>query len=323
LSEPTNQTPELDPLTHEALEWVIRLKSGEATVADGAALQHWRGQSAAHENAFREAVELWRTLGAVAREISHDEQVARPLARRLLGRRALLGGAIAASAAGYLIVRPPLDLWPSLAELSADYRTAKGEMRHLALEQDVSLEMNTLTSIAVRSTQQEERIELISGEATIRTGRAASKPLVLIAAGGRITAVDANFNARCIGGAVSVTCVNGEVEVEQGAHSVRLVAGMQVGYSADGMANPVAVDPAHATAWRNGLLIFENRPLAQVIEEVNRYRPGKIILANGSLGGRLVSGTFHLDRLDDVIGQVMQAFGAHVTTLPAGVVLLS
>jgi transmembrane sensor len=235
-----------------------------------------------------------------------------------------LGGAIAASAAVYLIVRPPLGLWPSLAELSADYRTAKGEMRHLALEQDISLEMNTLTSIAVRSTQQESRIELISGEATITTGPAASKPLRLIAGDGRITAAAyANFNVRCVDGAVSVICLKGEVNVEQRAHSVRLGAGTQIGYSADGMASPVAVDPALATAWHRGLLVFENRPFAQVIDEVNRYRTGKIIVTNSSLGARLVSGTFHLDRLDDVIGQVLQAFGARVTRLPGGVVLLS
>jgi len=325
VTEPTDSTPELDPLMHVAFEWVVLLKSGEATVADAEALQRWRRQDPGHEAAFAEAVRLWGSLGAVARELLKEERAANPPPRRArpLGRRAFLGGAIAASAAGYMIFRPPLGLWPSLAELSADYRTAKGEVRHVALAQDISLDLNTQTSIAIRSTQQEPRIELISGEATITTKLAAARPLVVIAGDVRITATEANFNARCIDGKVAVTCVDGEIEVAQGQRSVRLKRGMQVNYSTDGLAAPIAVDAGRATAWHSGLLIFDHEPLARVIDEINRYRRGKIIVTDSALAGRLVSGTFHVDRLDDVIAQVQQAFGAQVTTLPGGIVLLS
>ncbi len=57
----------------------------------------------------------------------------------------MLGGAIAA-AAGYLVIRPPLDMWPSIEELSADYRTGEGEQRKVMLAPDISVELNTQTS---------------------------------------------------------------------------------------------------------------------------------------------------------------------------------
>jgi transmembrane sensor len=41
----------------------VRLKSGEATLADAEQLMDWRGRSAAHELAYRDAVKCWRALG--------------------------------------------------------------------------------------------------------------------------------------------------------------------------------------------------------------------------------------------------------------------
>ncbi|OAF07441.1 MULTISPECIES: DUF4880 domain-containing protein [Bradyrhizobium] len=41
----------------------MRLKSGEATIADAEQLMDWRGRSSAHEHAFRDAVRCWRAIG--------------------------------------------------------------------------------------------------------------------------------------------------------------------------------------------------------------------------------------------------------------------
>ena len=53
----------LDPLIREALSWIMRIKSGEATIADAEQLMDWRGRSSAHEHAFRDAVKCWRAIG--------------------------------------------------------------------------------------------------------------------------------------------------------------------------------------------------------------------------------------------------------------------
>ncbi|MRT32448.1 hypothetical protein FGX01_00680, partial [Xylella fastidiosa subsp. multiplex] len=46
------------------------------------------------------------------------------------GRRAWLGGAVAASVA-YLAVSPPLGLWSPVTDWNADYSTATGEQREV------------------------------------------------------------------------------------------------------------------------------------------------------------------------------------------------
>lgn len=325
----TNETTEPDALLHEALDFVVRLKTGEPTRADVEALQAWRQQSGAHEAAFRNAARVFRHGGVAAQELA-DRPVTGDVARltrrpvsRPIGRRAFLGGAGAAAAAavGYAIVRPPLGLWPSFGELSADYRTGKGELRKIAVAPNVSLELNTQTSIALRSASNETRIELISGEASVAATSAAT-PFVLLAANGQISAVEADFNARCLDGAVSVTCLSGSVDVAQGERTVRLGRAQQVSYAPGGIEASVQVDTGQVTAWQAGLLIFRDRPLADVVEEVNRYRSGKIIITNADLKRRMVNGTFQIDKLGDFVPQVQQLFGAQARSLPGGVVLL-
>lgn len=316
-------------LLERAADWVLLLRSGKATTEDAEQLQLWRRRSDLHEQAFVQAVRLYRDLGAMGAEL--ENRNVRPFvarvsaAKQMVSRRSLIGGALAASVAGYMIVKPPLEMWPSLAELSADYRTAKGEQLDVKLASNVALKLNTQTSIAVRGNDVNPRIELISGEAAITTRRDSFEPLVMIAADGQITSSAADFNLRCIDGVVLATCNEGSVTISHGGRSVRLGRGEQVSYSAsDPLGRPVSiVDAGSSSAWREKLLIFRDQPLSAVVAEVNRYRPGKIVVTNAQLGQRLVNGTFHTDKLDDFVAQVRQLFAANVRALPGGIVLLS
>jgi ferric-dicitrate binding protein FerR (iron transport regulator) len=313
-----------DPLFDEALDWVIRLKTAAPTRAEVDASQRWREQSPAHEDAFNRAARLFRNAAIAVRELADERQrtgVTAPVPRPF-ARRALLGGAIAATAA-YAMARPPFGLWPSIQELSADYRTAKGEHRSVTVAPNVVLELNTQTSVALRSGPDQTRIELISGEALVAARLASSMPLVMLAGHGRMTALRADFNARCIDGIVSVTCLEGAVTVDQDGQAVQLRGTEQVTYSFEGIQAAVPVDAVQVSSWRVGLLIVRDRPLASVVDEVNRYRAGKIIITNAELGRRLVNGTFQLGGLANFVTQVEQLFGARVTSLPGGVVLLS
>lgn len=328
--EPDDNSHDIDPLMREAIAWVVRLRSGEATEADLAAVRKWRAQSSDHENALRQAAVLWRDLKVTADRISESNRqtsMFRSLhpARWTPTRRAFVGGAIAASAAAYLVYNPPMQLWPSLGELSADFRTGKGERREVTLASGVSATLSTQTSIASLGPEGDEpRFQLISGEAVISAKRAVSQPLIMQALDARIVATRASFNARCLDGKVSVTCLDGQLDIESGRDLVQLRPGQQIVFSSgNGLGAAVPVDPADAVAWKNNLLIVRDRPLAEVVEEVNRYRHGRIIVTSASLGRRLVNGTFHIERLESFPSQVRELFGAGVRALPGGVVLLS
>ena len=324
----TDHRPSIeDTVKDQAMAWVMRLTSGRATAEDAAALSRWRDGSALHRQAFAEAKLLWETLEPAAKEIALRSAGRADLhSYRVIGRRALIGGALAASAAavGYFGAKPPLNLWPSIDELRSDYRTGTGEQRQLALTNDVSLLLNTQTSIDVRSLTMDFRsIELVAGEAAITANAPTAAPFIVMAAGGRARATAARFDIRRDGTIVRVTSRDGDVEVGQNDRSVTVPSGHQVTYDGRNLGAVSPVELAVATAWQHGMLIFRHEPLKRVVAEVNRYRPGRIIVLDDKLGSRDVVASFHLDRIDEVVDHMVQAFDAHATFLPGGVVLLS
>ncbi len=228
---------------------------------------------------------------------------------------------MAAAAAGFMVVQPPLHLWPSLAEFGADYRTTTGEQRHVTLADSISLEMNTQTSIATRLADAVPGIDLISGEVVVTIAPTMQPQLVVTAGSGRITTPRGTFNLRRDGTVVGLTCLDGEVSLDCEGRSVTFGAGRQVSYDTRGLGEVATADP-EAVAWRDGMLVFRDTPLARVIDEVNRYRTGRIILIDKALGSRTVNARFELNRLDTVMSQIRHVFKAPVKTLPGGIVLV-
>jgi transmembrane sensor len=231
--------------------------------------------------------------------------------------------AASAVAAAVVAARSPFGLWPSLSDYAADYRTATGERRTVAVAEGVSVDMNTDTSLNLTAAAGGPRIDLVSGEAVITALPSARGPVSVVAGGGRITAFAASVSVRCDGDAVRVTCLDGQVGVVDGDRQVTLDARQQARYLDRHLQAVTRIDPEVVTAWQRGMLIFNGAPLRQVIAEVNRYRPGRIILVKAEVGARLVTARFRLDALDDVIPQVCQVFGVQARSLPGDIVLLT
>ena len=318
---------ELDPLRREAVAWVQQLISGKATLVDLAALKLWRSQSPAHAAAFDDASRIWKDFGAAGQNLRRRGQASAGLAslhaRPMMSRRVALGGLATASVAAVAAVHPPLALWPSLAELKADYRTATGEQCSVAFGSDISIFMNTQTSIALRTGNgAAEQIELIAGEASFATTQL-QHALAVIAADGRTVGGAARFDVRRVGPSVCVSCLDGEIRIEQQTQARTITGGQQVRYDGDGFGRVVSIDPDIVAAWRRGVLVFRSTPLAEAVEEINRYRPGKIIVLGAALGRSPVSGRFRIDRIDQILGSIERVFGAKARSLPGGIVLLS
>lgn len=317
-------------VNQQAVAWIRRLTSGNATAADAAELRRWRSQSPAHAAAFAAARRLWKDLEPAGNNVRLREEASGLPHASLVGRRAFIGGGLmAASAAGiYAVARPPLGLWPSYSELTADYRTEAGEQRNVMLSDGVSIRMNTRTSIAIDPSDADfDKIELIAGEASFSTAGRGGRAFAVRAADRRITGETAQFDVRYVQAPVApcvrVTCISGEVRVERAGEVATVPGGRRVHYDARKVAPLEIVDTEVASAWQRGLLVFRFTPLSDVVEEVNRYRPGRIIVTSTALGRMPVSGRFRIDNLEELLTRIEQAFGAKVRSLPGGVVLLS
>lgn len=307
-------------LARAAEAWVITLTSGDATRADADALAAWRTESPEHDAAFRRAARVWKDLGEAAAPAAAPAPArSRFTAPAGPDRRWLLGGGLAALGAGVVALQhPPLDLWPSLAELRADHRTAPGEQRDLALAEGLTARLNTRTSLS--RTGGDDHLRLLSGEAFFTAATGA--PARVDAGAARVLMAASRVNVRLGAAAGEIACLGGEAEVTCRGERLTLAAGQKVRFDQAGLGPVRVADPRRAAAWRDGLLIFSGEPLGEVIGEINRYRPTPILLRDRSMAARPISGVFHLNALDAAVTHLGRILGARLTDLPGGFVLL-
>lgn len=310
-----------DAVVEQAQAWVRRLMSGEATQDDALDLAVWRQADARHERAFVQAARLHKAARQAAADLRGEQTRQSTAARRGLSRRMMVGGAVAASAAGVAVIAERSGA-TRFAPAPADFATAKGETRRIELAAGVSVELNTLTRIALRPQAGEGAFELLTGEAVVTVERP-DAPLSIFAQDGETIASQARLALRCLDGQVRVSCLEGAAQVRSAGQAAALAAQHSVTYDQKQMQPPTAIDPEAEAAWRRGLLVFRDQRLGDVIEEINRYRTGRIVIADSRLRNRRVNGAFHTDRIDQVIDQMRLAYGVRATRLPGDVVLVA
>jgi len=311
----------------EAHGWLVHLTSGTATREDGEAFRRWCAASEANAHAFAEARALWEALGPAAalREHQRGTRGRAPRAHGVrLSRRAFLGGAVAASVAALLMVRS--DVFTRGSAPDGDgLRTQVGEQKTLAMAPGVALEMNTDTDIAVRKRGGVVTgMHLRRGEAVVRVDPSRKDPFVVEVADGRLfSSPGAAFAVRCADDAATVTCMNGQAVLTRDGVNTTVKPSQQLAFDATGVGAITAVNLDTALAWRNRVLIYDNQPLGDVVADINRYRPGRIVITDRALAERRVHARFTLDQMGEVATLIQDAYGAHATNLPGGWVLLS
>ncbi|QQB37296.1 FecR domain-containing protein [Achromobacter deleyi] len=307
-----------EALEREADTWVRRIQSGQATRRDALALREWCARSDAHAAAFERARRAWAELGAAGREFRavHPRTAPAPSGRRRFLRMGLAGVGTATAA----VALAPLGWWSTLAGLGADYSTGVGEQRTVEWGGQAVVELDAHTRMNVSDGQR--RLALLEGQAAISCPQA-QQALTVSAGAGEMVVGGATVGLRRIGDSVTVTCLSGQVAIRHPRAELALRAGQQASYDADAVMTPVRADLEQAMGWREGVLVFRDMPLADAVAEINRYRPGRILVLGDALAARRVSGRFQIARLDLAIDRISEAFGAHVSTLPKGVVVLS
>jgi transmembrane sensor len=312
----------LTVVQREALDWLGRLHSGGATEEDFAAWEAWRNQSLAHAQAYDLAQKILRFTGE--HEQKPDEAlVPVPFYEREVPRRVALAAMVFA-AGGYGFVNPPMGMWPSLAELSSDYRTQTGQQKQLALASGLSVELNTNTSVSLNNRPQLPGIKLVSGEVAVNADLPRPMQFVASTGEGEVKAQNASFDLRKTATGFRAICVTGLITVRQNKAEVSLQPGEAIVCTAGARApgQPFKVDADAVTAWRKGEIVFRNASLREIVAEINRYRRGEIILINQDVGERKLSGSFSVKHLDDMADHLALFAGVHASTLPGGIILL-
>ncbi|MDD3449519.1 MAG: FecR domain-containing protein, partial [Gammaproteobacteria bacterium] len=282
-----------------AIRWFARLRAPDLRPAEREAFRSWLEAAPEHGEAYRSVEAMWRDLGAL--EAPGAAPAARSGAatgarRDRRGRRsaALAAGlAVAVLAGGWLL--------PGLMDDPTRLHTDRGAQEVVRLADATVVHLNTATDLRLDYTPARRRLILERGEIFLEVGRD-PRPLVVEAAGGRIRDIGTRFGVRIGAGGTTVTVTEGAVAVRLAGAEASAGAGERLDYSADGgLGTPRPAALERATAWLRGLLLFEATPLAEVVEELNRYRAAPVRLGDPALAGLRVSGRFSIGDSDGLL----------------------
>lgn len=297
-------------LRSQAREWLVLLNSGRASAAEREAAERWRQISAEHASALAEVERLWGLLGQVERPAA----VVQPLPRRV--RRWPLPLATAACLL--------LALWLAPPGWHADVRTEVGEIREVTLEDGSLLHLNGATALDWNANVDDQRrVRLYRGQVDFQVAADTSHPFIIEAGDARIRVTGTRFDVNLLGEQVMLAVSEGHVQVSDADGNERAVqAGEQITWLAGRLQPLQPLDAARALAWQRGRLVFRDRPLTEVFEELERQQAQRVLFLDGQARELKVTGVFALNDPQAVLRAIETALPVKLTRLP-GVLLVS
>lgn len=300
----------------EAADWVVRLQAPDLTGDQALAFDAWLSASDANARVYDATLGVLREVEASAPRIAFDLR-SLPVPRPANARRGwMMAGGLAAAATIALAVMPV----SLLGEPSQTYSTANGEHRTVTLRDGTRVDLNAGTQMTVTLARHERRVSMPRGEAVFDVAHDARRPF-LIAAGDRtVRVVGTRFDVRRRDGELSVTVDRGMVEVRPNedapGKAFRLHPGQRLDHHEGAAeAHIRAVEPSDVFAWRTGRLIYRDRPLGEVVADLNQQYARQITLEGPSLAATRFSGVLVLDDQDAVIRRL--ALLAPLRALPS------
>lgn len=307
----------------DAASWFVRLERNPQDAELRQAFETWLAASPQHRDDWSRVGEAWTRMDAVkddpavlAARAALQSELAN--ARRGPPMRWAAGIAAAVMLGGGLLAfgswrqaedaRQPVQVasWPHAA--LAVYSTPVGGQQTVTLEDGSQVTLSTDTEVRLTEWDRQRALTVVKGEAFFQVAKNPERPFVVTAAGRTVTALGTAFDVRVDPGQWSVSLVEGKVRVASAQASIDMTPGHHLSQQGDGAWSVEQRNVADLTSWREGSLVFENRPLASIVEEMNRYSTQKVRIADPALAATPLSGRF---KTGDVAGFVaaLEAYG--------------
>lgn len=253
------------PIRDAALDWAMATRAPDFADWDG--FTAWLETDPAHAQAYDAVQAALEEADTVLAEIPAPEHEAAPQPANdnprgwLAGRRAWLGGALAAS----LVAAVTSVLWYAPGGEKV-YRTAPGETRLIALDDGSTVELAGGSTFAVEGSR---AARLEAGQALFTIRHDAADPFVLDAGATRLVDAGTIFDVRLSGPTLDVAVAEGAVIVDPEGKAIRLDPGERA-VRKGGRYRIAAVDGAAVGEWRRGRISFDGASLAEIAAELSR-----------------------------------------------------
>ncbi|AZV94879.1 hypothetical protein CBF45_15070 [Bordetella sp. J329] len=308
LFDPSDDRREVpEAVLDQAIHWVTILQSGTAGEPEREACRRWRAMSADHELA-------WRRLEGLRGDVQRSAAgTPAPMARQVLaggaranGRRKAVKWMLGSAGTGVLAWSALWRMDAGVTTLMADYRTGTGEREHITLPDGSRLVLNTDSAVDIDFDGSQRMLSLLRGELLLETAADNLGRPMLVRAG--------QMDIQPLGTRFAVRRFNSgdvRVAVREGAVALRhaTLAQAQVVHAGEqGRGRPAGWDAIRpfediCDSWEAGMLVVERMPLGEFVDELGRYRPGRL-RCDPAVAGLQISGAFPLADTDAVLDSV-------------------
>lgn len=251
-------------------------------------------------------------------------------------RRAIVrwGVGIAVSGLVAVVLMGSLGWFASRPPPALNYATHHGEQRSLQLPDNTIVRLNSDSAIVVSFDRHQRRVEVARGQAYFEVAKDPSRAFGVQVDGLLIKDIGTAFDVYRQGTDTTVTVAEGQVQVwhaspapsagwfgldrhlpaPQGhAPILDLAAGYQARIATSGTVESQGpVDMQRATAWTQGNIAFENRSIAAVAAEFNRYNNLQISVDDSHIAALPISGTFDAHDVSTFVAFLDSLPGVHV-----------
>ncbi|WP_343517788.1 FecR domain-containing protein [Sphingomonas sp.] len=308
-----------DMLREQASAWLAKLR-GEPSQEECAAFEDWYASDPSHAAAYDALLATWEHAGRL------DPPDKRRLADVSAPRRWKLAAAAAvvlAALLGTILFASPRS---SLDETPRLLVTRVGEIRSVTLQDGSKITLDTDSRLRIAYGNR-RRVELERGRARFEVPHEADRSFVVIAGSNEIIGSGTTFDVDRSTARIAVSLLRGQVEVRQLASanpaqaSARLAPGERL--VLDPLRTLAALSPLSEgeTRWISGMLSFEDAPLGDVLDAVNRYNETQVILSDQVARSRRFTGTFKARDPDQLAAMIAATFQLRVERGPNRILL--
>lgn len=308
-----------------ASRWYYRL-GAQATPDDRAVFEKWRAADPSNAAAFARvehgAEQVQKAKDTPEILALRNETLNRlAMNRAHRGRRWLVAAGIALTLGigSFWGLSQNIDLGggsssaPQIAAADVHtYHTRLGERMSVTLADGSVVHLNTQSAVRVSYTPQERRLTLESGQALFEVAKAPHRPFIVTAGDRTVTALGTKFDIRLDPSRLQIALVEGVVVVRNGSSPTEDATTLRPNEVMRLSGNQASLTQFSSLrsfiSWKDGLVMFENTPLAEAVDELNRYAPRPIVIGDPRAASIKISGSFPTDKTANFLDAVQYLF---------------
>lgn len=204
---------------------------------------------------------------------------------------------------------------PKISPLQMEISTTNGETTEYTFSDGSHVRLNSGSSIQFFNIFSDTLREVyLKGEGFFSIAKE-NRPFIVNTENAKTTVLGTEFNVWSRGSKTRVVVKSGKVRFSSsvGSESIVVLAQNQMSCIAEQSAptNPATVDANYLLGWLHGRLVFERRPMLEIIDEIERTYDISVLIENIDLEGKTITASFDSSSIETIFASLCLTLDIH------------